>query len=799
MMRGGSAVTAWARADIRARWVSLVALGLLAGVTAGVALAALGGAVRTDDALDRLRDRQISADAVVFAGQTGQFDPDWDALAAAPEVDTVAPWALVFGTFSGKLAEEAGPLVFAGTDERFLHDTNRPIVVEGRMFDPVAPDEMVIDENVPAELVDVGDVVPFHAYGPDQEPGEGEPTGPEFEFRVVGRVKTMNQFLFLTEGQVVVSPGLVEQFGDQMIAIENADVRLVDGAADNAALERTVTEVIAPGTPVLDLNETARRVETTMAVERTALLTLAAVVALVGSVLVAQALGRSASAIVDDAPVLRAVGMTRADLTVASVLVHLPVALVAVLAAAVSALVASIWFPVGVAGRVDPDRGLQATWAVLVPGLLVVPVLVAGAAAITSSLAVRRRPSAPVSDQRGWLARGRAVAPLAVGIGTTMALRAGTGRSRVPVRPALVGAVVGVLGVTAALTITRGLEDTLDHPERAGVVWDAEAVPLPDQVTASGVRRAYVSDVAAVDGVADTAIVERALVEVEGAGEPAYAVRPTGDDERAAIALALTTGRAPAGEGEVALGPATADRLDARTGDSVSIGERAVSYRVTGEVLFPTDVHAAFDDGIWLTPEGLEQLLPPPDPERGTEVARLVVVRFDEGAPTDATVDAIGEAVGDRSADLYPASPPPELTNLREIRTLPTLLAVFLAGIAVAALAHVLATSARRRSHEFAVLRALGVTRRSVRSVLNAQGSIVGLVGLLLGVPLGIVLGRMAWRVVAERVPLAVVEPWAVLALLLVVPVTLLVANLAAVWPGRRVSRQHPATVLRTE
>lgn len=57
-------------------------------------------------------------------------------------------------------------------------------------------------------------------------------------------------------------------------------------------------------------------------------------------------------------------------------------------------------------------------------------------------------------------------------------------------------------------------------------------------------------------------------------------------------------------------------------------------------------------------------------------------------------------------------------------------------------LAHVLATSARRRTRGFAVLRALGVTSRWTRSVLDTQGSVVTLVGLAVGVPLGIAIGR---------------------------------------------------------
>ena len=133
------------------------------------------------------------------------------------------------------------------------------------------------------------------------------------------------------------------------------------------------------------------------------------------------------------------------------------------------------------------------------------------------------------------------------------------------------------------------------------------------------------------------------------------------------------------------------------------------------------------------------------------------------------------------------------------MRGLPTLLAGFLALLAIAALGHVLATSVRRRRHEFAVLRALGVTRRGVRLILSAQGTAIGLAGILLGIPLGLAIGRMGWQAVADQVPLLYVSPFGLLALAAVIPVVVVVANLLAVWPGRRASRVHPAEVLRAE
>ena len=42
-----------------------------------------------------------------------------------------------------------------------------------------------------------------------------------------------------------------------------------------------------------------------------------------------------------------------------------------------------------------------------------------------------------------------------------------------PVRSALIGAIVGVLGVVGCLTFRSGLTDVVHDPQRSGIVWDA--------------------------------------------------------------------------------------------------------------------------------------------------------------------------------------------------------------------------------------------------------------------------------------------------------------------------------------
>src|SRR5829696_8392310 len=137
----------WARADVRSRWRSLVALALLAGITAGVAVAALAGARRTDTALDRLRDETRASDAIVFASQSGIPVADWAALETRPEVAEVAPWALVFGELDGR----AGEVIFSSVDGRWGDEVNRSVVTEGGMYDPAATDEVVVDDRAAGE------------------------------------------------------------------------------------------------------------------------------------------------------------------------------------------------------------------------------------------------------------------------------------------------------------------------------------------------------------------------------------------------------------------------------------------------------------------------------------------------------------------------------------------------------------------------------------------------------------------------------------------------------------------------
>src|SRR4029077_2299468 len=60
-------------------------------------------------------------------------------------------------------------------------------------------------------------------------------------------------------------------------------------------------------------------------------------------------------------------------------------------------------------------------------------------------------------------------------VGARFALEPGRGRAAVPVRPALLGAVAGILGVLAAFTFSAGVSDAAANPARFGQTWQLDA------------------------------------------------------------------------------------------------------------------------------------------------------------------------------------------------------------------------------------------------------------------------------------------------------------------------------------
>jgi len=368
----------------------------------------------------------------------------------------------------------------------------------------------------------------------------------------------------------------------------------------------------------------------------------------------------------------------------------------------------------------------------------------------------------------------------------------------VPVRPALAGAIAGVLGVLAAFTFTAGVSDAAANPARFGQTWQLGAflgINGQDAGPVSRVLRAVAAD-RDVTGVDDARVgsAQSGPVSVESfTYDPVLGKR---------VPVVLTDGRMPAAPDEVVLAPATASELHAVTGSTVRLvgGTVPMPVTVTGIGFVPTGPHNEYSDGAWLTPAGFGRIF------HGTHFAfkfHLATVSLRPGADVEAVahrLTAEAKAIkGGQAIAFTPEPPPGQVQLIRDVAVLPIALSAFLAVLAIGAVGHVLSIAVRRRRHELAVLRALGLTRRQSRLVIVTQATLLAVIGVAFGIPLGVALGRALWGAAAGMLPLAYYPPLALIALLLIAPLALLAANLLAAWPARRAARLHPAQILRTE
>jgi putative ABC transport system permease protein len=141
---------------------------------------------------------------------------------------------------------------------------------------------------------------------------------------------------------------------------------------------------------------------------------------------------------------------------------------------------------------------------------------------------------------------------------------------------------------------------------------------------------------------------------------------------------------------------------------------------------------------------------------------------------------------------------PTDVVNFGQVQELPVLLGVALSLLALLTIVHLLLTSVRRR-RDFAVLRSLGFTRGQVRGAVSWQAGTLTAAALCLGLPAGILCGRLAWRVFAEQLAILTVVVVPVAALTALAGAALLIAAAAAAVPGESAARARAAEILHGE
>jgi hypothetical protein len=805
-----AAVWVRARAELRRRWRATVLLAVLVGLAGGAVMAAVAGARRTDSAMDRFlawsRPIQVSVTGV-----------DYDLVRRLPQVadaDEHAYLAMTPSTPTG--TPDPGALgsvnPLPAGHGRLLATSERPILIRGRLPDAARPLEVAVDETLAASRrLAPGSSLRMWAYLQRQfeRPADSSrlpaPAGPAFDFTVTGVVRqpsdlspvpVQRDVIYLGVNDLYLTPAFWRAYGRTVANLGvGVAVRLHGGPASLGAFQAAVRALPGGGQAQFevgsDAEQAAGRARRAMHVQAVALLAFAALTAVGGLLVVGQSVARQVQLDAGEQAVLQAVGMTRGQLVAVTLARVTLVGAGGALLAVALAVLASPLTPIGLARQAEVDPGLSVDAPVLALGAVAVLAAVLARAAVAAWWVTRAggasgagrspRRSSPVAE---GVARAGATPSAVTGI--RLALEPGRGEAAAPARTAVVGVVVAVAAVAASLTFAGSLDRLARTPALQGWNWDA-VVGNPNDQLDIGPKGKLLAGNPLVSGYT---LIEQGwhTLDIGGTAVPVLAIRPVSGS----VLPRVLAGREPRSADELALGRATLRRLGRGLGDVVPVqgpgGRRPL--RIVGTMLLPgASSDLTMSTGAVLTLDGLRALAPDGLP-------RQFLIEYAPEADRQAAFASLRRDFG---PTVLRSATPDEVENLRRVSGLPFLLAALLAVLGAATLGHLLVTSVRRRRRDLAVLKTLGFVRRQVSATVAWQATTLAALALLVGLPLGVAAGRWAWLAVNAGLGSGAGPVTPALAVLAVVPATILVANLVAALPARAAAATRPAVVLRSE
>jgi FtsX-like permease family protein/MacB-like protein len=806
------------RAESRSTWQMMLVITLLLALGGGVALTALAGARRTQTAMHRFLAYNQPEDVVLF------FNTPLDVRArvlALPQVASYARLPYLFMSSSRSTLAGSGG-VFGATDPTALRTIERPMILHGRRAQQDRAQDAMVNEAVArSDHLRVGSRLVLYSYTLQQALAAGDsgffshfrPEGPRFVVRVVGIareptdisiVPNTQHVAYDSSGTVYVTTAFVREFAralgtpvDVLPGNEIVRVRLRHGAADVRAFTRRASAIAGDGMQLSSgssIGDAAAAVQRGIDVGAIALLIFAGLAALATVLLVALNISRMLRAESRDHAKLAALGMSRGRLIAVDMARPVMIALAGAALAVVVAVLASPLTPIGVARQAELHPGVAANIAILGVGflvLLIVTVACASVAALRTSAAALSGPSTARLPVRRAHA-GEALTRVGVGPSARLGIGSAWGADGVRTasrRGAMIAVAVAVAGVVAAFTFGASLDQLARSPRQQG--WDFDVVVGNPNAQSDQEARAIPllernRDVAAYAGLAvtpETPTVDGHPVGLVGIDMRHHVMGPV-----------ILDGRLPRAPDEVVLARGTLRQLHRRVGDRVEMaaGPHRVSMLITGAVLNTSagDVFTGrLDEGGAVTLTGLRRIQP-------DAFISLFVVRYAKGVDPSAALARLQHDFGQVVLQRLPAR---DVENLVRVDSLPRALAALLAVLALVTLVHVLLASVRRRRHDLAILKAVGFARQQLGACVLWQTWALAVAGLVVGIPLGILVGRWSWRLVASGI--GSVQPPTVpaLALALVVPGVVLLVTLAGIVPAWLAAHVEPATALRRE
>jgi putative ABC transport system permease protein len=847
------------RATLGHRWRAYVVFVVLVGFLGGLGLGGLAAARRTQSSFSSFLAASNPSDLYVsvYGLQSGAVgNPNYDpaltsAIARLPGVTHVAAGFVVIGaplTRTGAPRIRATGLAYPiASVNGLLYSQDRVAVTQGRMASPDRPDEIVMAPVV-AKLLGfhVGETIPFGFYSSAQEglPGFGTAAvkpALRINMHLVGLAVSDDQ---VVEDDVDVLPTFVPLSpaftrdvlslqGQQMSGALTFGIQTRHGASSVPAVEREISHLVPPGaiSTSHELAPVTAKADRTLRPISIAFGVFGAVTLLAALLVAAQLVARRLRTEAVDREVLRALGANPADTLLDGLLGLGGAILAATLLAAGIAIALSPIAPLGPVRPVYPSLGVAFDWTVLGLGMLALFVLLT---AIATGLALSSAPHRAALRPRlrsgsgarivAWLARGGLPAPGVVGV--RLALEPGEGRSTVPVRSALLGSVLAVALVVTTITFASSLQTLISSPALYGWNWTYMLNPVgsgggnvPQVALAMLHRDPYV---ASYSGASYNDI------EVDGQTVP-FLIENAG----APVMPPILSGHPLDAAHEIVVGAATLAHLGKRVGDYVTVtyGSPAdapiyvppTRLRIVGTATFPAvgfastvSDHTSMGTGALLADQDFSKSFVAAvntGPTPALAGPSLALVRLKPNAPPEAALASL-QRIAQAADRAFAGAPggsagngivvqgvqrPAEIVNYKTIGITPILLVSGLALGAIAALALTLLASVRQRRRDLALLKTMGFVRRQLAAAVAWQATVAAVVGIVVGLPLGVIAGRWLWNLFADQIYAVPYPTVPVLSLVLVALGTFVLANVVAAVPARTAARTPTAVLLRTE
>jgi MacB-like periplasmic core domain/FtsX-like permease family len=819
------------RATFGRRWGGLLSVVLLTGLLGGLSMGAIEAARTTESSPLNFATSTHTPDLFVLdgfynpaAGLNGYNSKLLRTIAHLPHVAKVESEV---GINAGPVEKNGEPLPASegvgadGSVDGLGFDEDRIVVSQGRLADPHKADEFVLDSGLARAFgYHLGETVTMGWVGNTQGDNSVNfkvPKSQQVRMKLVGVGAVDVNGLF--QDQDSASSGQIEFFtpaftrklltcctNDMLSAIT------VQGGYTSpyfAKVESELRAVLPKGVPFtyVQVTDVLARAERTLKPESIALGVFGGIAGLAALLIAGQVVGRRIRLNTDELDVLRALG-ANPRMTIGDGLIGTMGAVL--LGTLLAGLVAVGLSPLGPLGPIRPlvPLALRVDWTVVGLGMAVLA-LALGVVAVV--VATRSAPHRVVTrldrDRASSVARAATSAglPPAAITGIRFALEPGAGRNAVPVRSAILGAVLAVVVVIGTITFGSSMNTLVSHPALYGWNWT-------DEINGGG----GLGDIPAHDVAreldADPLVggwtgVYFSTLQIDGMNVPVM-----GGSPNAAVGPPLLSGHDFDGVNQVVLGASTLAELHKRVGGTVRVdgtGKGPTTLQIVGTATMPSigvtgSSHLEMGTGALLS-----YTLIPPKARNVFDVQQpgpnAVLVRFKKGANPAAATASLQSIVrknpqiaGD-GGFVEGVERPAEILNYRTLGTTPTLLGAALAAGAVIALGLTLVSSVRRRRTDLALLKSLGFTRRQLASAIAWQASIAVGIGCVIGIPLGLALGRFLWDLFVRQIN-AVPDPTIPTASVVLIGVgALVLANLVAAVPGRIAARTPTAQLLRSE